>query len=149
MSAIATAVRSIPAPAAEQAAHAVREHLTWSPGDAAHQGDLILICLPSLPKSAKPRVNRQMAEGETMGSRHIVNGSECYDVDAVKVAEMIAKATKGRCKPAAQYVGPVFVGSCVLEHPQHQHQAFPAGTVTVCVFQRNQTADDRELRAQD
>lgn len=149
MNATETVSNAGSAPAIEQGSLPVRNHQTWMPGDAAHQGDLILICLAALPMSAKVRRNRQMAEGETMGSRHVVAGGEVYDADPKEVAAAISEATKGCVAPTEMYIGPVFSGPCVLEHPQHQHQSFPGETVTACIFQRNQTAEDQEARARD
>lgn len=137
------------APQAEQAKMPVRRHDTWAPGDAAHQGDLILVCIPNLPKSAKPRENRQMADGETQGSKHVVDGGDVFDADADEIVVMVKAATKGRVLCDPKYIGPVFSGSCVLTHPQHQHQAFPADTTTVVLFQRNQDSEEREHRARD
>lgn len=150
MNAVADQITSSPtnAPAAEQNKLACREHGTWSPGDTAHQGDLILVCLPGLPKSAKARTNRQMAEGETRGSKHVVAGGEVFDADANEVVNMIAKATGGAVKVEPRYAGPVFTGPAVLEHPEHQHQSFPE-SVTCVVYQRSLDAEEREARSQD
>lgn len=147
----ATAIQSkkASAPTIEQEALAVRDHKTWSPGDAAHQGDIILICLRELPPKSKVRKNRQIADGDTVGSRHVLVGGNVYDADPGTVAKMVEEATGGRVKVGEKYVGPVFAGPAVLEHPQHQHQSFPDETVTVCVFQRNQTAEEQEIRALD
>lgn len=136
----------LPAPSQESERLPCREHSTWSVGDCAHQGDLIFVCIAKMPKG-KRRENRQLAEGETRGSRHVLSGGEVFDTDAEAVAKTINAATGGNV--AAKYIGPVFTGPATVEHPEHQHQSFPADTVTVCVFQRNQTAEEREVRARD
>jgi len=127
----------------------VRQHSAWMPGDVAHQGDVTLVGLPSLPIKKTTRKDRQIADGDTKGSRHIVEGGEIFDADTTEVAAMISKATKGRVSPGVQYIGPVFSGPCTLTHPQHQHQTFPANCVVVAVYQRNMDAEEREARAKD
>ena len=139
-------------PALEQGRAPCRNHDTWAPGDAAHQGDLILVCLSKLPASAKPRRNRQLAEGQTRGSKHVVAGGEVFEVapsDLGEVAAAIARVTAGKVVVDPQYIGPVFAGPCTLEHPEHQHQAFPDGSITAVIFQRNLDAEEREVRARD
>lgn len=142
-------INAASAPAAETQPMAARRHDTWSPGDIAHQGDLILVCLAGLPRSAKPRTNRQLAEGETRGSRHMLDGGELFDVDPVEVAEQIGRVTNGRVKVDPKYVGSVFTGASTIEHPQHQHQSFPDHPCTAVVYQRNLSSEEREQRAAD
>lgn len=128
----------------------IRVHSAWVAGDVAHQGDLTLIGISAVPAGVKVRVNRQIAEGNTKGSRHVVLGGTCFDCDNPDaVAKLVSKATKGRVCPDARYIGPVFSGPCTLEHPQHQHQTFPADCVVVAVYQRNMDAEEREIRAKD
>lgn len=135
---------------AEQAGPIIRRHDTWSIGDCAHQGDLTLVCIGKLvPGSAKPRKDRQLAPGSTVGSRHVVEGGEVFDCSPAAIVRLIQDATNRRVDPAPQYIGPVFAGPCVIRHPQHQDQAFPADTMTAVVFQRNQDAEEREHRAVD
>lgn len=121
-------------------------------GSVSHQGDVIFVAIASLPKSANPRQNRQVADGGTQGSRHVVDRGDVYDCDAAEVARMIINATK--CEVDARYIGPVFVSPAEptehdVTHPEHGHQGFPAGTVIACVFQRNLDAEQREMRVQD
>lgn len=137
------------APAIETHGPVIRRHETWSAGDCAHQGDLIFVCLPKLPGSSAQRGNRQLADGETRGSKHVLVGGVCYDANKEEVARMIQAATRDKVKVNSDYVGPVFVGEATVEHPQHQHQAFPEGTVTACIYQRNLDAEEREIRARD
>lgn len=141
-------VKSLPLPAPSQESERLpcREHSTWSVGDCAHQGDLIFVCIAKIPLG-KVRNNRQLAEGETRGSRHILVGGEVFDPDQVAAASLIEAATKSKID--TKYIGPVFFGPATVEHPEHQHQSFPADTITACVFQRNQTAEEREVRARD
>lgn len=127
-------------------------HATFEVGDVAHQGDLIVVRLSKLPASAKPRENRQLAEGNTQGSRHILERGDVYDAKRSDVVKAIKAATK--VSIAEQYIGPVFVSPAEptendLTHPEHGNQGFPAGAVCAVVYQRNLDAEKREARVQD
>lgn len=125
---------------------------TFSAGDVSHQGDLIIVGIKSLPASAKPRENRQLADGNTQGSRHVLARGTVYNASPEEVAELIRQATKEWVD--ARYVGPVFVSpdrpsADDLTHPEHGNQGFPAGTVCAVVYQRNLDAEEREQRTRD
>ena len=45
-------------------------------GSVSHQGDVILVAIAGLPTGAKVRTNRQVADGTTQGSRHILEGGD-------------------------------------------------------------------------
>ena len=122
-------------------------HAAWSVGDVAHQGDLIFIGLPSMPTGAKVRKNRQLADGTTQGSRHILVGGKCYDADASKVADAIRAATKRVVTD--KYIGPVFRGPCQVTHPEHGDHAWPDDCVVAVVYQRNLDSEQREQMAVD
>lgn len=144
------AVKISPIPTQEVSGPVVRIHETWTCGDVAFQGDLIFICIGSmLPSSAKTRKNRQLADGNTQGSRHVLDGGECFDADKAEISKLIRLATKGKVPVDQKYIGPIFTGDSFVRHPQHQDQGFPADTVTACVFQRNLDAEEREVRARD
>lgn len=124
----------------------------FEPGSVAHQGDLIIVSIHKLPKSAKTRKNRQLAEGNTQGSRHVLDRGGVYDSDANEVAELILAATG--CRIDARYIGPVFVSpesptEHDLSHPEHGHLGFEAGAVCATVYQRSLDADEREQRVRD
>lgn len=147
----ATAIpaQSSSAPSVETSRVPCIDHPTWAVGDCCHQGDLILVCIDP-PKALTRRKNRQLAEGETKGSRHVVVGGEVFDSNENEMVKNIAKVTNGRVTILdPKYIGPVFYGPCVVEHPEHQHHGFPAGTFTAVVFQRNVDAEERERRAID
>lgn len=127
-------------------------------GDASMQGDIIIVCIGDngkLPKGCKPRENRQLAEGDTQGSRHILERGTPYDCDPKTVVQAIRKATnKKKFDIEPQYIGPVFVSpECPtaddLTHPEHGNQGFPAGSVCAVVFQKNLDAEEREARVRD
>lgn len=128
-------------------------HEDFPVGSVSHQGDLIFVRIASLPKSAKSRPNRQLADGNTQGSRHILTtNAQAFDCDANEVSQLIQKANK--CDVDARYIGPVFVSPANptehdVTHPEHGHQGFEAGAVIACVYQRNLDAEEREQRARD
>jgi hypothetical protein len=132
-------------------------HATFDPGDVSHQGDLIIVSIGTLPRSARPRKNRQLAEGDTQGSRHVLEHGEIFDADPEAVASLILKATEKAgcaCRVDPRYIGPVFVAPAEptpddLTHPEHGNQGFPAGTVCAVVYQRNLDAEEREQRTRD
>lgn len=114
--------------------------VSFESGDVSHQGDIIIVAIASLPIGAKPRANRQLADGATQGSRHILERGDVYDCQAAKVVEAIKAATGVAVEE--QYIGPVFLSpespsEHDLTHPEHGHQGFPAGTVCAVVYQRN------------
>lgn len=117
-------------------------------GDVTHQGDVILVRISELPKSAKPRSNHQLAEGNTQGSRHILVGGSVYDCDAADVVKSIASACKNT-HVDARYIGPVFTTPATLEHPEHGHQSWDCYAVIAVVYQRNLDAEQREQRVLD
>lgn len=127
-------------------------HETFSVGDVAMQGDVILVCISKLPKGARPRANRQLADGVTQGSRHIVARGEVFDCNTFEVAELIQKATGKQIDP--NFVGPVFVSPADptkndLTHPEHGHHGFPAFSVIASVHQRTLDSQRRIQRVHD
>lgn len=118
-------------------------------GSVAHQGDMILVRIGKLPARAKPRENRQLADGNTQGSRHVVEGGNVYDCDPAEVVKAVKKAT-GR-DVESQYIGPVFVsdGASTVTHPEHGHHIYAGKMTIACVVQRNLDADEKAQRSQD
>lgn len=141
------------APAESIANDAPKLHEVFEVGEAAHQGDLIIVRIASVPKSARPRKDRQLALGNTQGSRHILERGEVFDADAAEVSRMIEQATGKTI--TADYIGPVFVSPDAptendLTHPEHGNHGFPAGAVCAVVYQRNfDTERQREVVARD
>ena len=125
---------------------------SFSVGDVSHQGDLTIIAISRLPKSAKPRASRQLADGNTQGSRHVLERGGVYDCDPAEVATLVKSATG--CDVPENFFGPVFVSpqdptADDLTHPEHGNQGFPAGTVCAVKYQRNLDAERREVRSRD
>lgn len=121
-------------------------------GNTCHQGDIIIVPISRLPSSARRRANRQLAEGDTQGSRHVLQRGEIYDAPATETAWLVREATG--CIVGEQYIGPVFVSpedptADDLTHPEHGNQGFPAGMVCAVVYQRNLDAEEREQRTRD
>jgi hypothetical protein len=145
--------RKLKAPAAEAIYNvAPKLHATFEVGDVAHQGDLIIVRITALPSSAVPRADRQLAEGSTQGSRHVLVRGDVFNADTSQVQDAIRSATGVLID--SKYVGPVFVSpesptANDLAHPEHGDQGFPAGSVCAVVYQRNLDAEDREARVQD
>jgi hypothetical protein len=125
---------------------------TFSVGDVSHQGDLMIVGIARLPDSARPRSNRQLADGNTQGSRHVLERGDVFDADALEVLELILEATK--CPVAEVYIGPVFISPAEptpddLTHPEHGNQGFPAGQVCAVVYQRNLVIEQEAKGARD
>lgn len=129
--------------------NATRTFTDFPVGEVSHQGDIIIVSIAGVPAGAKPRKNRQLAEGNTQGSRHVLDRGEVFDCNAAEVSHAIHRATGGKGNPDAKYIGPVFKGPAYLSHPEHGHQEFPAGATCAVVYQRNLDAEEREARVQD
>jgi hypothetical protein len=110
---------------------------TVSTSDVIRQGDLYLISIGKLPKSAKPRKDMQLAPGATQGSRHVVlDGANVFDAKAEDVSALIQKAN-GKTIPV-ELIGPVIqtTAPCELDHPEHGNFILPADEVFAVVYQR-------------
>ena len=125
-------------------------------GDACPQGDVNVIRILALPRNAKPRKNRQLAEGSSKGSRHILaDGPALYDVEPGALAEAIADARPDLyASDIPSYVcGPVFlIGDeqiAELNHPEHDNHLYPEPGVYAVTYQRTMLGDGREARALD
>ena len=120
-------------------------------GTAAHQGDLILVRIADFPSTAKPREDRQLALGNTQGSRHMLQTGTPYDCPAASVSNAITAVCPGVAVQAA-YIGPVFAtksGAADLLHPEHGDHHYRGDMVIAVVYQRNLDAEEREQRVQD
>jgi hypothetical protein len=124
-------------------------HVSWETGDVAHQGDLIFVCISKLPKSAKLRRNRQLAEGQTQGSRHVLTAGKAYNADSLEVVKAI-KAAIPECDVAEKYIGPIITGlGAHVDHPEHGPHTFAPDCVTAVVYQRSLDNEEREQIVQD
>lgn len=107
-------------------------------GDTFRQGDIYVIFREKMPKgySKTEIVNGQLAPGDTMGSRHILNSLENV--------EMFKK------NDAGMFDGPVIKlkKSNTITHPEHGHLSCPAGIYEIS-YQRNLNAVEQEERVRD
>jgi len=113
---------------------------TVSPGDVIRQGDLYLVALGDLKGiETTPIADRQLAPGETQGSRHVIAGP----ADMLKASSPNAVASRinklvrdARVEPAL--VGPLVLAGagCELTHPEHGNFQLPAGELFAVVYQR-------------
>jgi hypothetical protein len=126
---------------------APHKHETWAVGDVAHQGDVIFVNIGGLPGSAKTRKNRQLADGDTQGSRHICEGGDVYECRDTDVIQAIKRATGVVVND--RYIGPVFCGPATVTHPEHGDHVFPAKCVNAVVIQRALDMEEREIRVAD
>jgi hypothetical protein len=120
---------------------------TASVGDVVRQGDLYLVCLESLPPGTKTR--RQLAPGETQGSRHVAEGDcEVYQPrEPAAVSRLVGVACRGADVPA-ELVGPIVEchGDTTITHPEHGHRILPGGTVWAVVYQRAYAEEIRRVQ---
>ena len=149
----------------------VRLNLGMIPGNVAHQGDLYIVMLSKEPNAARfhkdaskyvksinnnpplgPSTSvRQLALGDTVGSKHIavashftnahnLNESEDEGVkDTYKHKGLIIYA---RTKDHNPLTGPTIEahGEWTLTHPEHAHHVFPKGTY-IAIYQRDFAAE--------
>jgi hypothetical protein len=128
-------------------------------GSMAAQGDLYMVRLAELPAGAAPRSNRQMAEGDTQGSRHVLELGNAYDCPAEQIQAAI-RAVTGQGGHGVdvnpRYIGPVFKtegqgqqAQALLTHPEHGDHRYQGQMVCAVVYQRNLDAEGRERRVED
>lgn len=120
-------------------------------GDAYPQGDVIFARVDKAPKKAKPYAGRQLAPGDTQGSRHVAEG----DVELYTPNEDAALKTLHRLFPKTrshevQFLGPIVQasGDWTATHPEHGDRTFPPGVYQV-IYQRSYAAYEQEIRRQE
>lgn len=119
-------------------------------GDTYPQGDIYFVRIAAMPRGAKPRHNRQLADGNTQGSRHVCEVGRVFDVDAKQVIASIKAANHVAID--ARYIGPVIEtdeGRALVTHPEHGDHDYQGDLVLACVFQRALDAEEREARVRD
>lgn len=121
-------------------------------GSVAHQGDIILVRIKALPKPAKAITQRQLAEGNTQGSRHVLSTGSVYQCDDVsEVVKAISVVCKG-VEVGEQFIGPVIgtlEGVADVVHPEHGDHFYRGDMVIAVVYQRNLDSEQRERRVVD
>lgn len=105
-------------------------------GAVVRQGDIYLTRIDKLPEG-KPSKERQLAEGETQGSRHVITGD----------VELVTGVSFGRVNQVL--VGPAFKcnGKAELTHPEHGNKILPEGSIWQVTYQ--QAYADEVRRVQD
>jgi len=100
-------------------------------GQWAHQGDIALIAIPSLPKGKEIK-ELQLAPGTTKGSRHILSDF---------VGTIVNHSSQ-------ELYGPAFEAKerFTLTHPEHAHYSLPAGCYQVIYQQNNELEELRRVR---
>lgn len=118
-------------------------------GDVVRQGDLYLVALDEAPDRQADYDGRQLAPGDTQGSRHLVEGDcavyTAVEAHATAILNRLVPATKGQ----QLFLGPVVQAAPgaapVFTHPEHGDRTLPAGGCFLVVYQR---AHADEIRRQ-
>lgn len=100
----------------------VRVLRRWFPGDPPiQQGDVYLHPVPLDWVRGNLRASKQVADGTSVGSRHVVKGADVYEGVRLPPGCSIPEGAR-----LADVLGPVIVGGAevVLEHPRHAHHRF-------------------------
>lgn len=133
---------------------------TFQKGDAIAQGDLYFVGIgTTVPKGCEPTTNRQLAEGDTQGSRHIaVNGNVFRTTDPEAIAKIVNKALPKRNGKTAEvqprYIGPVYQAPSAptendICHPEHGNFGLAPNECAVIVYQRSLDQEMAEARVAD
>lgn len=98
-----------------------------SVGKVVRQGDIYIHCVEASHASGRLTRNRQLAIGNTQGSRHVVDIDEG---DSVLVYE--GTALPAWCGPRT-FLGPLLESDerFVITHPEHAHVSLPKGRYQV------------------
>ena len=117
---------------ARKSTPALRRVEAMKVGEVVRQGDLYVTRVAKKAAHGKPTKNRQLAVGETQGSRHVAVG----ELEVFEPRE-----------GAGPLIGPLVLapGRWALEHPEHGHFDLPAGTFQV-TYQRDYKRELAEIR---
>lgn len=101
-------------------------------GQGIHQGDIYMIRVDDDHPRGTLRGSRQVAVGDTIGSRHIVEG----DV-TVYEGVRLPSCMKVPSNELSARLGPVVVApsGCVLTHPEHAYHDIRQGGTYQVVYQ--------------
>jgi hypothetical protein len=105
-------------------------------GDVVRQGDLYLVNIEKLPEGKKLE-DRQLAEGNTQGSRHIVQG----DVTLVSPNTAHPGIDRVLCGPAFHCNE-----AAEVTHPEHGNKILPKDTTWRVTFQRAHAEEMRRVQ---
>jgi hypothetical protein len=104
-------------------------------GDVVRQGDIYLVCVDKSDVGRVKTKNRQLAPGETQGSRHILLGDvEIYEVESFSGESMLI----GGVEVNTALIGPSFmcIGEVEVDHPEHGNRILPEDTCWRVVYQQ-------------
>lgn len=106
-------------------------------GDVVRQGDIYLACVSNINGGTETD-NRQLAPGNTQGSRHVINGK-------AKIYTGISFMNIN-----SALIGPAFKceTDVTVEHPEHGHKILPEGTMWQVVYQRAMADEIRRVQDQ-
>lgn len=122
---------------------------TMSPGDVLRQGDLYIIALDVPIPGGKPHRSRQLAPGNTQGSRHVAEGNcqiQTVDEDqAVSAINRLVPSTKRQ----RLFIGPMIIAvdHVRIAHPEHGDRTLPGDAAYIVTYQRTWANEIR--RTQD
>lgn len=104
-------------------------------GDVVRQGDIYLVCV-SVINGGTETDNRQLAPGNTQGSRHVIKGK----------AKIYTGSSFSGINSAL--IGPAFKceKDVTVEHPEHGHKILPEGTSWQVVYQRAMADEIRRVQ---
>jgi hypothetical protein len=120
--------------AAEKPATETRVLKEIKPGQGVRQGDIYIVATHGL-KPGKRLTQRQLAPGETQGSRHIAEApAQIFESPGHPIPGIQANALLGPLVEADQRWN--------LAHPEHAHASFPPGQYQV-VYQLDFAAQRR------
>lgn len=109
-----------------------------TPGAWFAQGDVNFTPLPAIPKNAIAVAPvSQLAPGTSRGSRHCIRLSDMAHVD------FFALPNPGPLEGLILR----FNAPTTIEHPEHKHHVYPAGSIVAVTFQRAYAEELR--RSQD
>ena len=118
-------------------------------GDNLRQGDIYVVRVNRMP-AGKPRTSRQMAVGNTQGSRHVLVGDLVSLVDA-DVADATDVLHGLMDSPRPYQIGPAFETAepVTLTHPEHGDRLLTEAGCYQVIYQRALDGEEREMREQD
>jgi len=131
----ATAIRQIQESGKRAASH---ERVTEiidaviSPGAHVRQGDIIVTFLEPTDQASKGAeiTDRQLAPGNSPGSRHIAEGD----------VRLFAPSGRDALEGPELRVGD---GGCTITHPEHRHYRLPAGSRVRVTYERDLASEER------
>lgn len=111
---------------------------TMSAGDVLRQGDIYIVALDKPIPYGQISHSRQLAPGDTQGSRHVAEG----DCEIFLVGEHKAIATLNRLIPATKgqqlFIGPMIHarGDVRITHPEHGDRTIPGDCSYLVTYQK-------------